>query len=267
MDYLSVIIFGVVQGITEFLPVSSSGHLVILHELLSLPFENDLAFDVALHFATLLAVLYFFRRDVVQLAVGFLSSLRGQKTEMSRLSWLLIMGAVPAAILGFLFDDLIEQRFRSLWIVITMLIVVALLFILVEKKGRFSQEYVNIKWPQALFIGLAQALALIPGTSRSGITIITGLAVGLKREAAIRFSFLLSIPIVAGAAIVKIPDILAEKLSLSEWSLILVAFLSALFSGVFAIRFLINFARSHTLIPFAVYRIILALILILYNVL
>lgn len=262
MSYINAVIFGVVQGITEFLPVSSSGHLVILHKFLSIPVASELSFDIILHLATLIAVLYFFRRDIVLLIKGFLAGLAGQKTKEYHLSWFIIIATIPAAVLGYLFDDLVEQKLRSELVVAAMLIFIAIIFIIVEKIKTKPQNNKEITLKRAIIIGFAQVLALIPGTSRSGITIITGLGMDLKREEAVRFSFLLSIPIIAGAAVVKIPDLFSETLVISDFIILAIAFLSAIISGIFAIKFLVNFAKNNTFVSFAIYRIILAFILL-----
>src|SRR3989339_220187 len=196
--YLKSIIFGVVQGITEFLPVSSSAHLALLHKIFLLPIENELAFDVALHFATLIAVVFYF----------------------------------------------IENRFRGILTIAVMLVLIGILFILSEKFSAKLVTYKNLNWFNAFLIGCAQAIALIPGTSRSGITIIAGLFSGLQREKAVRFSFLLSIPIIFGAFIKKIPQIAGVDLSGNEMRVIIFAGLSAFFAAFYAISYFIKFTKN-----------------------
>jgi undecaprenyl-diphosphatase len=264
MNYLYAFIFGIIQGFTEFLPVSSSGHLVLLHEFVELPFSSDLAFDVTLHLATLAAVLFYFRSDIISIISAWLGSLRGRSSQEGKLGWLLILGSVPAALVGVLFEDRIEESLRSVWIVISMLVAVAVLFIIVEKRCRPAGGLETLDWKRSLWVGLAQAMALVPGTSRSGITIIAGMTVGLKREAAIRFSFLLSAPIIAGAGLIKIPQLFGAEYSFDQIFILLIGASSAMISGLLAIKFLLRFARSNTLVPFAIYRIILALVLVSY---
>jgi len=263
INYLNAIIFGIVQGITEFVPISSSGHLEILHHFIKLPIENDLAFDVVLHFATFLAVVWFFRKDICRLLQSWLKSFAGQADQFSRLSWLIILATVPAGLAGFYFDDFIESTLHSTEIVITMLIIVGILFIIIEKVSQKTQELKNLNWSKALLIGLAQALALIPGTSRSGITIIAGLAVGLKRQLAVRFSFLLSVPIILAASIKKVPQVVGTNLAIDELIILIIAFITSFVSGFFAIKFLLNFTREHSLNIFAYYRFILAAVIII----
>ncbi|OGF27606.1 undecaprenyl-diphosphatase UppP [Candidatus Falkowbacteria bacterium RIFOXYB2_FULL_47_14] len=264
MMYINAIIFGIVQGITEFLPVSSSGHLVVLHELIALPIDNEAVFDVTLHLATLFAVIYFLRVEVWRLITGWIRSLGGEKNDDGRLAWLIILATIPAALVGAVFDDYIENVLRSPWLVIVMLTVVGSLFIIFEKYSRRVKEYTALNARQVFFIGCAQALALIPGTSRSGITIIAGLGAGLQREASIRFSFILSIPIIAGAAVKKIPHLFNAGLNESESTVLAIAFVFAFFTAVLVIKYFLRFARNHSLNIFAFYRFILAAILIVY---
>ncbi|MDP3043427.1 MAG: undecaprenyl-diphosphatase UppP [bacterium] len=263
MDYIYAVIFGVIQGITEFLPISSSGHLVILHKFIDLSLKNELAFDVALHLAAVLAVVWFFREDILRLLKSWLKSFAGYRDEFSKLSWLIILATVPAALAGWLFGDIIESVFRSPIVVAVMLIVVGALFIVLEKVSRKTDELKNLNWNKSLIIGFAQAIALIPGTSRSGITIIAGLFAGLKREAAVRFSMLLSIPVILGASITKIPQIFKADFGDKEFALLAVAFFAAFISGLVAIKYFLKFAKEHSLNVFAFYRIALAVLIII----
>lgn len=264
MIYINAIIFGIVQGITEFLPISSSGHLVVLHELISLPLKNEVAFDVALHLATLFAIVYFFRTEAWQLFAAWAKSLKGERSVYGRLSWFIILGTIPAAFAGWLFDDYIETVLRSPIVVIIMLVLIGILFIIFEKYSPRVKEYTALNARQTFAIGCAQALALIPGTSRSGITIIAGLGVGLQREAAIRFSFLLSIPILAGAAVKKIPHLFDAGFQGNELAVMTVAFISAFLTAILTIRYFLRYARGHSLNVFALYRFILAAVLVVY---
>ena len=263
MDYIYAAIFGFVQGITEFLPISSSGHLVILHELISLPIKNEITFDVIMHSATLFAVLWFFRQEIRQLLKSWLLSLGGQKDNLSRISWLIILGTIPAALVGWLFGNYIEAVFRSPLIVAIMLAIIGGLFIVFEKISSFQNDLEKLNWRQALIIGLAQVAAFIPGTSRSGVTIIAGLGVGLKREEAIKFSFLLSVPIIAGAVIKKIPQTLILGLSGEELMILSIGFIFSFLTGFLAIKYFLKFSKNNSLHIFAYYRFILAAILLI----
>ena len=264
MNYINAIIFGLIQGLTEFLPVSSSGHSVILHNFISVALENELAFDVSLHAGTLLALVIFFRKDISGLLRFWFLSLRGEKSDLSRISWLIILGTVPAGLAGYFWSDLIEFVFRSILVVAVMLIVIGILFLIVEAKGKKNKEMKELDWKSALIIGLAQALALIPGTSRSGITIIAGMATGLKREVAVRFSFLLSIPIILGAVIKEAPQIIGANLILDDYLIIFAGFMSAFIFGWLAIKYFLAFSQKYTLKAFAIYRFILAVVLLFY---
>jgi undecaprenyl-diphosphatase len=262
MDYLIAIIYGAVQGLGEFLPVSSSGHLVLLHEFLPVPFANELAFDVTLHLGTLVAVLWFFRADIINLIKSWFGSFRNLPAGFSDLSWLVLVATIPAAILGKMIGDQIETSFGAPAAVAFMLASVGILFIVAEKYAQQKHDLSEIKLPKALMIGLAQAIALFPGTSRSGITIIAALGLGIKREAAVRFSFLLSIPIIAGAALLKVPEIFKADLTLDDRLFLGVAFLSAVISGFWAIGYMLKFVKTSDLKPFAYYRILLAIVIL-----
>jgi len=266
MDYINAIIFGIIQGVTEFLPISSSGHLVILHKFITLPIRSELAFDVMLHLATLVAVVWFFKKEVWQLLKSWLRSFKGEKDQFSKLSWLIILGTIPAALLGFLFEEVIESSLRSPIVVMSTLIIIGILFIISEKYSSKRDDLDSLSWFKVIFVvGLLQALALIPGTSRSGITIIAGLAVGLKREVAVKFSFLLSIPIIAGAVVKKVPLIFGANFTNNELIVTLLAFIISLAAALLTIKYFLRLAKHHSLRIFAVYRFILAaLIFILF---
>lgn len=254
------VLFGIVQGISEFLPISSSGHLVLLHEFFELNLDNELAFDVFLHLASISAVIIYFRKDVLFLLKSFIRSLQGDRDNATKIPWMIIAGTVPAALAGFFLDDFIEDSVRSIAVVPVMLILIAFLFIYIEKfqKKAKIKKYSDMSFIDALKIGFAQALALIPGTSRSGITIISGMSLGLKREEAIRYSFLLSIPIILGASVKKFPALLAGGISPE----MLVAFAASFVSAILTIKYFLKFAQKYSLVVFAYYRIVLAFFLI-----
>jgi undecaprenyl-diphosphatase len=266
MDYLNAIIFGIVQGITEFIPISSSGHLFLMHEILDLPIVDNLTFDVTLHLASLFAVIIFFKQEIWQLARSFFSLLKGNRDRYSGLVILIIIGTLPAAAIGYLFEDVIEETFRSIYVVVTMLIVVAMLFFDSEKDGKKKYDMNNLNWKNALFIGFSQAIALIPGTSRSGITMVAGLYCGLKRSEAVKFSFLLSIPIILGASLFKIKDINFASLVKQEIIILLLASIFSFLSAFLAIKYFLNFVEKYSLKSFAIYRIVLGIIILLFLV-
>jgi len=264
MDYFNAIIFGFVQGITEFLPVSSSGHLILLHQFIDLPINNEVAFDVALHFATFLAIFYFFYKDIWLILLAWLKSFKSGANPESRLAWYIVIATVPAAFFGIFFDDIIENVLRSPLVVVFMLIFIGFLFIIFEKIGKKTLELKDINWRKSISIGFAQALALIPGTSRSGITIIAGLGAGLKREEALRFSFLISLPIIFGASIKEIPGLFSQSFGSQELIIIAIAFASTFVFGMFTISFFLRYVKNNSLTVFAWYRFALAALILLF---
>ncbi len=259
MDYLNALIFGVVQGVTEFVPISSSGHLILLHKVIELPIENKISFDVTLHLASLLAVIVFFRKDVLFLLKSVFNAIRFKRDSNFNLVIGIMVGTIPAALFGYFFADVItEDVLRSYIVIVITLVLGGFLFLIAEKIGKKIHKIDKITWKNAILIGFAQALALIPGTSRSGITVVAGLFFDLKREDAVRFSFLLSIPVILGASMLKIPEIQFGQLSSVEINVLIISFISSFISAIFAIKFFMAFVRSKTLKVFAIYRFVLA---------
>ena len=259
MNIIEAIILGLVQGLTEFIPVSSSGHLVLLHQALGIT-ENGLMFDVALHIGTLLALIIYFYKDIWLLFLGIMG-----ENEYKRVAWLIVMATIPAVITGMLLQDSAESAFRSVRLVAINLIVVALIMLTAEwfaRRYKHKTLLQKIRWPQALAIGIAQGAAIVPGISRSGSTITTGLFVGVDRVAATRFSFLLGIPITAGAIVKVLASDEAIHMVGSESGVFIVGIITALLSGLFAIKFLLKFLSKHTLAAFAYYRIALGLVVL-----
>lgn len=263
-DYIIAALFGIVQGITEFLPISSSGHLVLLHHFFKIPIENEMAFDVALHFSTLLAVVYFFRKDIRELFADFCASVAQKNLARAKTAYSIIIATIPAGLAGLFLEDYIESKFRSLLVVAVMLIAVGVLFIVMEKRSKQTEEISALSYANVFMVGLSQALALIPGTSRSGITIITGLGLGLKRKEAIRLSFLLSIPIIFGAFVSKIPDLINVSVSGKDFWLLSTSFVSSYVAGFLAIKYFLKFAEKYSLNIFAYYRFALSILVLAY---
>ncbi|MDO8560242.1 MAG: undecaprenyl-diphosphatase UppP [bacterium] len=258
MNILFAALAGLVQGLTEFLPVSSSGHLVLLHALTGFSADDDVAFDVMLHMATAIVVVGFFRQELLGIVRAWARHLlrRGPWSPDARFGWLLLLGSVPAALAGALGEDWLTSTFRGVGSVAVALAVVAVLMLAAERYLRPTRALASVGAPDALAIGFAQALALIPGVSRSGITIIAGLRQGLQREAATRFSFLLSVPIMLGAGAKKLSA--AGALPLDALLPLAVGFIAALVSGWWAIGFLLRFVKRAPLNIFAYYRLALA---------
>lgn len=260
MIYFYAIIFGIVQGLTEFFPVSSSGHLLITHKLLPV-FTNDLAvtFDVSLHLSTLFILLLFYGKDFFR----YCRSLRASADSADRrIAWMILFATIPAALVGYFFEDIIVTMSRELSVVAVTLILGGLLFILVERWGRRSVSFEHLAPLQAFLIGCAQAVALIPGVSRSGSTIIAGMALHLKRDAATHFSFLLAVPIIGLAGAKRLVDLfMGTPLSGEQIMIFLIGFVTAAGVGALCIRYLLEYVKTKTFIPFAVYRIALGVLL------
>ncbi len=258
MSIIQAIIFGLVQGLTEFIPVSSSGHLVLLHEAFGV--TGGLSFDVALHLGTLGALLLYFYRDIVALIKSVFSS-----AKEARLAKYLVLATIPAIVSGFLLESAAESAFRSSRLVSMNLIVVALVMIFVERAYIAKKaEKAEISGRSAAAMGFAQALAVVPGVSRSGATITAGMAAGLSRAKAARFSFLLAIPITTGAAAKVLLDGAVLRDIRSEWAVFAVGIVTALLSGLFAIRFLLDYLSKRGLAVFAWYRIALGVAVLLF---
>jgi len=266
MLYFYSVIFGIIQGLTEFLPISSSGHLAILHQLLDLKLSDSLAFDVALHLGTFLALLIYFWPEVMKLIGGFFRSLyKWQLKEdfNERLVWLILVASVPVFVVGVLGGDALESGFHSLLSLAAVYIFFGLLFFFYEKVSLKNKDLTTLSWSQAIKIGIAQILALIPGVSRSGITIIAGLGENLKREEAARFSFLLSLPAVAGAAVKKGYDLHKVGLQSGEATLLIIGLVVSAIIGYLCIKYFLIYLKNHSLNIFGWYRIILGLALII----
>src|SRR5262245_44716766 len=257
---------GVVQGLTEFLPVSSSGHLIVVPWLLGWhdPFIDSLAFSVMLHIATLIALLFYFRADWFRLIPAGLAAIRDRSFRGDpdrRLAWLLAVSTVPAVIVGVLLNDLIETAFRSPSLVAITLTIGALILWVADRTGRKAGDVTDVSFPAAFGIGAAQALALVPGISRSGISISAGLFAGLTREAAARFSFLMATPITAGAGIWEVRKLLTGEAGVTVDAVPLaIGMLAALVSGIAAISLTLRYLRTHPTTVFVVYRIALSVV-------
>ena len=238
-----------------------------MHDLLSFNFAESLAFDVALHLGTALAVIIYFRVALLKYLVAalevFIPGRKVNKTDLKDLL-LLIYATIPAAIIGYLFEDQIKSYLRNTEVVIATLVFGAILFFLVEKFAKHTRDFTGMGIGRALYIGFAQALALIPGVSRSGITIVAGMSVKLKREEAAKFTFLLSIPIVLGAGILKLRAIDWQSMPIMEVWLFIIGFISSFIVGYIVIKYFLKFVKSHKLNVFAWYRIGLAVVLTIW---
>jgi undecaprenyl-diphosphatase len=254
-------VLAIVQGLTEFLPISSSGHLILVPSFLQWD-DQGLQFDVAVHFGSLIAVCVYFRNDIVGMLKGSFEILGGKiNTPYSRMVLALALGTIPAAMAGLLLAGWIEEHLRSPIVVASTLSGYGLLLAFADRIGRKERVVADVRVKDALLIGLAQALALVPGTSRSGITITAGLLLGLRRQDAARFSFLLAVPVILLAAIYE-----GGKLILSDaavaWNELGFAALVSAIVAYLSIDFFMRFVNRIGLLPFAIYRVILAAVIL-----
>jgi undecaprenyl-diphosphatase len=267
---LQALVIGVVQGLTEFLPISSSGHLIVVPYLLGWndPFLTSLAFGVVLHVGTLVALLVYFWRDWARLVPAGLATMRDSSFAGDpdrKLAWMIAATLPPAIVAGLLLNDFFEQQVRQPALVALMLVVGAAILWTADRLGRRTAGMERLGFGGALFVGCAQALALVPGISRSGISISAGLALGLTREAAARFSFLMAAPIIAGAGAYEIRKLLAGEAGVAvEPGPLVVGFLAAAISGLVAIAGLLRYLRGHPMTVFAAYRLVVAAIVVVY---
>jgi undecaprenyl-diphosphatase len=261
---IQAIVLGVVQGLTEFLPISSSGHLIIVPAVMGWrdPFIDSLGFSVMLHLGTLVALVVYFRADWVRLLGAAIALVRTRAVAGDpdrRMAGLLVITVVPGAIAGVLLNDFFESKVREVGLVALMFVVGAAVLWLAERLGTRTKSMEELTVPATLGIGLAQALALVPGISRSGISISGGLLAGLNRESAARFSFLMSGPIIAGAVLFEARKLLAADSGLSAHPDLLIAgVITAFISGIAAIHLLLGYVRRRSLNVFVIYRIAVA---------
>ena len=257
MTILQAVILGLAQGLGEFLPISSSAHLVLIPWLLRWT-DPGLTFDVALHVGTLVAVVLYFWKDWWQLIIKGFTDVRSVK---GRLFWYLVVATVPGAIAGFLLEKKAETLFRSPLLIAIMLILMGIFLYWSDHRSSKNIEMNNITFRTSVFIGISQALAIIPGVSRSGITMTTGLLMGLTREGAARFSFLLSTPIIFGAAMVKLPGLISDPSAITIDFTIGMAV--SCITGIASIGFLLRYVQTKDFLPFVWYRFVFGALVII----
>lgn len=261
MEMFQVIVLAIIQGLSEFLPISSSAHLILPNQLLG--WENDLAFDVAVHVGSLAAVVTYFRNDLVNLIGAFGKSVfRGQHSADSRLCWYIVLGTVPVGLCGLLLEDFIEHHLRSVLVIAAATIIFGVFLGLADRRAVESRGLDKLTWRSVLFIGCAQALALIPGTSRSGVTMTAALALGFDRVTAARFSFLLSIPVIVLAGGLETLKLLEQDKT--PW---LEVGVGALLSGITAyacIALFLRWIERIGMMPFVWYRLVLGVVLLIF---
>lgn len=256
MSYIEAFLLALIQGLTEFLPISSSAHLILPSAVLGWE-DQGLAFDVAVHVGTLMAVVIYFRHEVITLFSSLFGSVfKGERSKEATLAWMIVLATIPACIFGLMMKDMVELYLRSAWVIAGTTIVFGLLLWWVDRRARLIDDEYQAGWKKALFIGLAQAAAIIPGTSRSGATITAALYLGFTREAAARFSFLMSIPIITLAG-----GYLGLKLVTSgdpvHVGFLLTGIITSFVSAYFCIHFFLKLISKMGMTPFVIYRLIL----------
>jgi undecaprenyl-diphosphatase len=263
MDLWHAVILALVQGLTEFLPISSSAHLILLPVLVDWE-DQGLAFDVAVHVGTLAAVVGYFRRELLRISGDWLRSVAERRAVgESRLAWGVLLGTVPVGLAGLLLGDFIEGHLRSALVIAVTTIVFGLALWWADARGLRTRSEHEIRWRDVLLIGLAQALALIPGTSRSGITMTAGLLLGLTRQGAARFSFLLSIPVIALAGALETLKAVRQVVAV-DWVAVGVGVVVSAVSAYLCIHFFLKLLERVGMLPFVVYRLVLGVFLLLF---
>jgi undecaprenyl-diphosphatase len=261
MTEFQVIILAIVQGLTEFLPISSSGHLVLVPVFLGWT-DQGLAFDVAVHFGSLIAVMLFFRKDILALLHGSVQVLGANvATTEARMALGIALGTIPAALAGLMFVDWIEANLRSPAVIVFTLSGYAVLMILADRLGRRNRDISGIRIKDAVLIGVAQALALVPGTSRSGVTITAAMALGFERQDAARFSFLLAVPVILLASVYSFIGLLRADATV-PWGQLAIGVVVSAIVAYLSIEFFMRFVSRIGLLPFAIYRMILAAVIL-----
>jgi len=258
MDIIQIITLALVQGLTEFLPISSSAHLILVPVLTGWE-DQGLAFDVAVHVGTLAAVVLYFRREIAVMTVAWVGSLKGQGlTPDARLAWAVVFGTIPTGLAGLLLAGVIEAHLRSPLVIAATTIGFGLLLWWADASGRRQRNEHTLTWKDVLIIGAAQVLSLIPGTSRSGITMTAGLAMGLTRKAAARYSFLLSIPVTALAGGLETLKLIRLPGG-ADWNALFLGTITAALSAYLCIHFFLKLLERIGMLPFVIYRLVLGI--------
>lgn len=272
MNFIQAIILGIVQGLTEFLPISSSAHLVIVPYLLNWTLDPNKAFvfDVLVQLGTLVAVIIYFWKDLVAIFQSVLQGLKEKapfKDTHSRLGWYIILGTIPAGLAGILLKDKVEAAFSSPVITAVLLSGTAILLVLAELLSKKEKGFEKLTWQDSLLVGVFQALAIFPGISRSGATISGGLFKGYTREAAARFSFLLSIPIMLAAGLLSVLDLVKAEFFLDFLPVLILGFVIAGVIGYLSIRWLLNYLKKNSFYGFAAYCVVISAVTLIVSVL
>jgi undecaprenyl-diphosphatase len=277
MNFIEAIILGIIQGLTEFLPISSTAHLTISGKLMNLISEQFperwTSFIAVIQIGTLISVVIYFWNDLIAIMKDFLSENLFRRIKFSeqninsKMGWYIIIATIPVVVIGLAFKDFIEGVFtKNLIVIASSLIVLAIILAIAEKVGKFNRSKENLKWYDALIIGFAQALALIPGSSRSGTTITAGLFLGLNRETAARFSFLMSIPAVAASGLLQLYQAL-KYIDANQMITMIISTIVSAIVGYLSIDFLIKYLKTRSMLIFIIYRIVIGIIIfiLIYN--
>ncbi len=260
MEWWQAVVLAILQGLTEFLPVSSSAHLILPSQLLGWP-DQGLAFDVAVHVGTLLAVMMYFRHDIKALITGFIqTTFLRQPSQDGKIAWWIIFATLPAGFFGLYFNGVIEEHFRHVLVIASTTTIFGVFLWYADKRNNLTKKLAEMPLTHAIYIGLAQAMALIPGTSRSGITITMALFLGYKREEAARFSFLMSIPLIILAGGYKGCELLAAQNPI-PWGLILMGTVVSCISAYICIHLFLKLIEQLSMTPFVIYRLLLGVFL------
>lgn len=262
MDIFQAIVLAIVQGISEFLPVSSSAHLILVPEVFGWP-DQGLAFDVAVHVGTLLAVVVFLKKEIQQIVPAWFAGWRGYNWDVhGKLGWLVVLATIPVGLVGLAFGDFIEANLRAAWVIAASTLFFGLLLGWADRSGGQNSKAVeSLTWKQTLMVGIAQAFALIPGTSRSGVTMTALLALGFSRVASARFSFLMAVPAIALPGLLKGAELVGSEQTI-EWGVLsLGAGLSALIAFA-CMHWFMRFVERVGMMPFVIYRILLSIVIV-----
>ncbi|MCD4784396.1 MAG: undecaprenyl-diphosphatase UppP [Candidatus Eremiobacteraeota bacterium] len=264
LSIIQTIILGIIQGLTEFLPISSSGHLILVREVFHFP-DPGKVFDVILHMGTLIALVIYFWNDLTGIVKSFIKSAKKGKfygDKNVNLFWFLIISTIPGGLFGFIFKDKLEEL-KNVYLISVLLIVFGILLLVSDRVGKKEKSMEQLTWKDAVFVGLMQALALFPGVSRSGVCMTTALFLGFTREVSARFSFLVSIPLIAGVSAYGVIKIIGDNPDGGAILIYAVGLVTAAVSGFFCIKFLLDYLKKGTFLGFAIYRFAIGLLLII----
>lgn len=275
MTYLQAAILGLVQGLAEFLPISSSGHLALLQNFFGISAENVLPFTVLMHLGTLFSVFFIYWRDIIELIAELFATIRdiftgkGPRINSSptrRLGFMIIVATIPTAIIGLLFEDYFEKLYVSLIGIACGLIFTGIILLIAERMGKGNRSIMDVKFRHAVFVGIMQGIAICPGVSRSGSTLFGSLLSGLDRSIAVKFAFLISIPSILGSVIVEAPDAFAQGMDSALAGPVIVGVIVAALSGIFAIKAMIRIVSNKRLTGFSIYVWAVAVAVIIYSI-